>query len=69
MNSLTIGVIGTSFKENERRVPIHPEQIDWIDLSVRKKMYFEIGYGLPFQIQDEQIEELTAGMLDRKSLF
>ncbi len=69
MNSLTIGVIGTSYKENERRVPIHPEQIDWIDLSVRKKMYFETGYGLPFQVPDEQIEELTAGMLDRKSIF
>ena len=69
MNLLTIGVIGNSNKENEHRVPIHPEQIEWIDLSVRKKMYFEKGYGLPFQIPDEVIEDQTAGMLDRQQIF
>ncbi len=48
MTSLTLGVVGSSFKENELRVPIHPEQLDWIDLSVRKKMFFEVGYGERF---------------------
>ncbi len=36
MGSMTIGVVGTSFKENELRVPIHPEQLDWIDPGVGK---------------------------------
>lgn len=27
---MDIAVIGTSKKENERRVPIHPDQISWI---------------------------------------
>jgi hypothetical protein len=53
MSSLTLGVVGSSFKENELRVPIHPEQLDWIDLSVRKRMFFEVGYGERFQISDD----------------
>lgn len=69
MNTLTIGVIGQSLKENEKRVPIHPDQIDWINISIRKKMYFEAGYGKPFQIHDEHIAEKTAGILSRKEIF
>ncbi len=69
MTSLTLGVVGSSFKENELRVPIHPEQLDWIDLSVRKKMFFEVGYGERFQIQDDWISDRTAGLLPRNEIF
>lgn len=69
MNSLTIGVIGTSLKENEHRVPIHPDQLDWINLGVRKKMIFERGYGQPFQISDEVIESLSGGIAAREEIF
>ena len=69
MNSLTIGVIGTSLKENEFRVPVHPDQLEWIDLAVRKKMIFERGYGVPFQISDEWIEERSGGLSDRAAIF
>ncbi|MAT42635.1 MAG: alanine dehydrogenase [Anaerolineaceae bacterium] len=69
MNSLSIGVIGSSLKENEKRVPIHPEQIDWINVSTRKKLFFEEGYGKPFQIQDEHIADLCGGILSRHEVF
>lgn len=69
MNLLTLGVVGSSFKENELRVPIHPEQLDWIDHNIRKKMYFEIGYGERFQIQDSWINDRTAGLLPRNEIF
>ena len=62
MSSLTLGIVGTSFKENELRVPIHPEQLDWIDLSVRKRMFFEVGYGERFQISDDWINDRTGGL-------
>ena len=45
-----IGVIGTSMKEDERRVPIHPEHFDRIPPNILQKLIFEKGYGLPFNI-------------------
>jgi alanine dehydrogenase len=69
MSSLTLGVFGSSFKENELRVPIHPEQLDWIDLSVRKRMFFEVGYGERFQISDDWINDRTGGLMQRNEIF
>lgn len=69
MNTLKIGIIGSSLKENEKRVPIHPDQIEWIQVGIRKKLFFEEGYGKPFQFQDEKIEELTGGILSREEIF
>ncbi len=69
MNSLTVGVIGSSLKENEKRVPIHPAQIEWINIAIRKKLFFEAGYGEPFQVQDDQIAELSGGMRSRREIF
>ncbi len=69
MTSFTLGVVGSSFKENELRVPIHPEQLDWIDHNIRKKMFFEIGYGERFQIHDNWINDRTAGLLPRNEIF
>jgi len=42
---MKIGVVKTSLKENERRVPIYPEHLLWIDESYRKNMFFEHNYG------------------------
>jgi N5-(carboxyethyl)ornithine synthase len=56
---MDIAVIGTSKRENEKRVPIHPRQIAQINESVRKRLFFEEGYGTPFSVDDKTIEELT----------
>ncbi len=58
---LNIGVIGTSKKPNERRVPIHPDHLRRLPEPIRKQLIFEEGYGLPFNIEDKEISELTSG--------
>jgi len=58
---LTVGVIGKSLKENEKRVAIHPEHIKRIHLRFRKKITFESGYGLRFGMDDNTIAKLTSG--------
>ncbi len=66
---LTIGVIGKSGKEDEKRVPIHPGQLDWIPEDVRPALRFETGYGEPFDISDDQLAEDTGGVAGRETLF
>ena len=50
-----IGVVGTSRKENEKRVAIHPQHIERIPAELRKRMTFETGYGLPFGMTDDML--------------
>jgi alanine dehydrogenase len=64
-----LGVIGTSKKEDERRIPIHPEHLERIPEHIRKEMVFEEGYGKPFGIEDSAISEMTGGMASRKKLL
>ena len=45
---LTMGVIGTSFKENEYRLPIHPEHFEKIAPEFQSRIYLETGYGERF---------------------
>jgi N5-(carboxyethyl)ornithine synthase len=67
---MDIAVIGTSKKENEKRVAIHPNHISHIPKKIRKHLFFEKGYGIPFDMEDETIYSLTGNsLLDRKELF
>ena len=58
---LTVGVIGKSLKENEMRVPIHPEHLKRIPEKLRKQITFEESYGLRFGMDDSTIAKLTSG--------
>ncbi len=69
MSLLTMGVIGTSKKEDERRVPIHPEHLKRLPENIRRQLIFEKGYGLPFNITDEEISELTGGIAGRSEIL
>lgn len=67
---MDIAVIGTSKKEREKRVPIHPDQISWIPVETRKHLFFEKGYGVPFDMDDETIFLLTGNhLIEREKLF
>ena len=67
---MDIAVIGTSKKENERRVPIHPRHIAIVPEPIRKALFFEQGYGEPFGMSDAQIEALTGhALLPREELL
>ena len=69
MGLLTVGVIGTSKKEDERRFPIHPEHLSRIPEQIRRHLIFEQGYGAAFNIADSEIAELTGGVASRHELL
>ncbi len=58
---LTIGIIGKSSKENEKRVPIHPEHLKGIPQRLREQITFEEGYGARFGMNDNTLAKLTSG--------
>lgn len=62
-----IGVIGSSKKTDERRVPIHPEHLNRLPELIRKQLVFEKGYGDPFNIKDEDIAAQTSGLIATRS--
>ena len=55
MSKLTFGVIGTSKKEDEQRVPIHPDHLPRIPEEYRRQLIFEEGYGAPFGVSDSDL--------------
>lgn len=69
MDLLRMGVIGTSMKEDERRLPIHPDHLERLPLSIRRQLVFEKGYGAPFNISDEEIAQQTGGIATRKEIL
>ena len=69
MSKLTWGVIGTSKKQDERRVPIHPEHLSRLPEEIRRQLIFEEGYGAPFGIADSEIAALTGGIATRHELL
>ncbi len=53
---LSLGVVGTSRKPDERRLAIHPDHVDRVEGDV----VFETGYGEPFGKSDAQLGRPTA---------
>ncbi len=64
-----IGVIGTSKKVDERRVPIHPDHLKRLPENIRRNLIFEKGYGKPFNVEDEEIANQTGGMATRSEIL
>lgn len=69
MSNRTLGVIGTSKKEYERRYPIHPEHLSRIPEEFRRELVFEKGYGEEFGVTDAEISAQTAGIATRQELL
>lgn len=69
MSELTLGVLGGSRKENERRLPIHPRQLGSIAADVRGRIHLEAGYGLPFGVADDELAPLVAAVEARERLL
>jgi len=69
MSKLTLGVIGTSNKTDERRVPIHPDHLPRLSEEYRKQLIFEEGYGAPFGFSDDEIASQTGGIMSRHDLL
>ncbi|MBJ7339315.1 N(5)-(carboxyethyl)ornithine synthase [Mycolicibacterium sp.] len=69
MSALSLGIIAVTHKENEFRLPIHPEHLDRIDKDVLSRIYLERGYGEHFGISDKKLARSVAGMRSREELI
>ena len=69
MDLLKFGVIGTSRKEDERRIPIHPEHLMRLPEQIRRQLIFEEGYGEPFDISDSEMADQSGGVATRHELL
>jgi alanine dehydrogenase len=66
---LRLGVLATSRKVDERRLPIHPAHLERIDEDLRANMILERGYGLRFGIHDSELEPLVGAMATRDEII
>ena len=68
MDQLSIGVVGRSSKQDERRLPIHPHHLGRIPDELRDGVFLENGYGDRFGMSDEQLKGSVAGFRTREQL-
>jgi len=67
--ALTLGVIGTSRKPEERRVPIHPGHFERLDAGIRSRLIVEAGYGNRFGIVDEELLPFVGRLAPRDEVM
>jgi alanine dehydrogenase len=68
MNQLSLGVMARSRKENERRLPLHPQHLERIPDDLRESIYLERGYGNRSGSSDDQLKGWVAGFRTREQL-
>jgi alanine dehydrogenase len=66
---LTTGVVGTSRKENELRLPIHPDHFERIPADCRPALRLEVGYGHAFGVDEDRLLAFSGGLLPRQRLL
>jgi alanine dehydrogenase len=69
MSKIRFGVIGTSKKVDEQRIPIHPEHLARLPEQIRRQLIFEKGYGAPLGISDAEIARQCGGMATRSEIL
>lgn len=69
MSQLSLGAFGTSRKENEFRLPIHPQHFEHIAPELRRSIFLEEDYGSRFGTKPEELVELFAGVRTQHQLF
>lgn len=67
--TLTLGVVGTSRKPDERRLPLHPRHLERVPAAVRARTWLETGYGELFGVPDSELAPLVAGLRPRAELI
>jgi alanine dehydrogenase len=69
MDQLSLGVLATSTKENEFRLPIHPQHFDRIDADLRAQIVLEQGYGERYGVSDAHLATKVAGIRTRAEII
>lgn len=67
-NHLTLGVVASSRKPSERRLPLHPLHFERIAPELRQRMILEHGYGESFGFSDAQLAPLVGRLASREEL-
>ena len=68
-DQLSVGVLGTSSKADEFRLPIHPYHFERIDADLRGRIVLEHGYGGRYGASDRQLAAQVAGMRSRAQII
>ena len=66
---LSLGVLASTRKPDERRLPIHPLHFERIAPEVRERIILEQGYGERFGISDDHLSTLVGKMATKESLL
>ena len=69
MSPLSLGVIGTSAKENEHRLPLHPDHLPRLDPGIAARTTLEHGYADHFGITDDELAPHVAGFASREEIL
>ena len=64
-----LGVIGRSAKENESRLPIHPDHLPRLDPDIAARITLEHGYGARFGRADAELAPHVAGFASREEML
>ncbi|WP_354699397.1 N(5)-(carboxyethyl)ornithine synthase [Paraconexibacter sp. AEG42_29] len=69
MENLSVALVATSRKPDERRLAIHPAHLPRIDPGLRSRMFAEHGYGERFGLSDTELGKLVGGLRTREELL
>ncbi|MGM0931238.1 MAG: N(5)-(carboxyethyl)ornithine synthase [Actinomycetota bacterium] len=69
MTLLSLGVLATTRKADERRLALHPAHIERLDADLRGRIILEQGYGERFGMSDAQLEQLVGRIAPRQELI
>jgi alanine dehydrogenase len=67
-NQLTLGVLASTRKPDERRLPIHPRHFERIAPELRQRIILEQGYGERFGVSDDHLSTLVGRIVSRETL-
>jgi hypothetical protein len=62
------GLAGTSLRENEWRLPLHPDHLRVLPEAVRAAIHINEGYGAHFNVADDELRPFVTGVLPRDRL-
>jgi alanine dehydrogenase len=66
---LTLGVLSSTRKPDERRLPIHPLHLKRIAPDIRQNLILEEGYGERFGVSDSHLASLVGRIASRTRLL
>ena len=68
-NHLTLGIVSSSRKPDERRLAVHPRHLERIAPELRQRMILEHGYGERFGYSDARLAALVGRLASREELM